>query len=191
MYMRKFAAAAMFATGAALAFAPLASASPTDPIDPTILNGEIATINSIFAGETTEAKIPSGDLTVTTNEFTTVISADAPKVTDPGQLTVLDNELYGVAPITAGISGDPGAYDVYNGALLRFDEAYNVEAYALANNGALDPNSADFFGNVPSAITSQGETATQAFDYLYNFAIGDLSGYFGTDLSFLDLGSGL
>ena len=32
-----------------------------------------------------------------------------------------------------------------NGAEIRFDEAYNVAAYALLNGGALDPNSADIF----------------------------------------------
>ena len=61
---------------------------------------------------------------------------DAP---DSGTPTTLDYELYGVSPI-AQAGSDPGAYEVFNGALGKFDDALNIELYALENGGAIDPN---------------------------------------------------
>jgi hypothetical protein len=187
MDIRKIAVVGGFAVGAALTLAPLASAVPTDPITPATLDSEIASINSLFSSETSFAQIPTADLTTATNAFTTVAPADAPVVTDPGQLTVLDYELFGVKPITAGLSPDPGAYDVDNGALIRFDEAFNVGLYALENNNAIDPNVADYFGSTTALAHALGETSgLNAAEYFYNFGIGDLSGFDATNLSFLD-----
>ena len=89
----------------------------------------------------------------------------------------------------AGLASDPGSYNDLNGALTEFDNAYNVELYSLSNSGALDTNVGDYIQNnaLDHALTL-GST-TDAFDYLYlyNFAIGDLSGFFDTNLSFLDI----
>jgi hypothetical protein len=92
--------------------APLASADPTEIT--TTVDSEIASLNSLFTGEAALA----GD-TVTTNganTFDTVPLADAP---DSGTPTTLDYELYGVNPI-AQAGSDPGAYDLFNGALGKF-----------------------------------------------------------------------
>ena len=182
MDIRKLAMVAGFAAGAALTLAPLASADPTEIT--TTVDSEIASLNSLFTGEAALA----GD-TVTTNganTFDTVPLADAP---DSGTPTTLDYELYGVNPI-AQAGSDPGAYDLFNGALGKFDDALNVELYALENGGAIDPNAADFFGTASSIATGlDSATATDAADYFYNFGIGDLSGFFDTNLSFLDIGA--
>jgi hypothetical protein len=69
--------------------------------------------------------------------LTADVAAAAPKTTVPGDVSPLEYELYGVAPITAGISSDSGSYDLFNGTLGEFDDAYNVELYALENGCAL------------------------------------------------------
>ena len=173
MDIRKLAMVAGFAAGAALTLAPLASADPTEIT--TTVDSEIASLNSLFTGEAALA----GD-TVTTNganTFDTVPLADAP---DSGTPTTLDYELYGVNPI-AQAGSDPGAYDLFNGALGKFDDALNVELYALENGGAIDPNAADFFGTAGSIATGlDSATATDAAEYFFNFGLGDLSGFFDT-----------
>ncbi|MGA8547237.1 MAG: hypothetical protein WB785_18550, partial [Mycobacterium sp.] len=65
--------------------------------------------------------------------------------------------------------------------------AYNVELYSLFNGGNLDTDIAGYIENnaINHALTL-GST-TDAFDYLWNFAVGDLGGFFQTDLSFLDI----
>jgi hypothetical protein len=173
-----------FAVGAAVTFAPLASADPTEIT--TTVDSEIASLNSLFTGEAALA----GDTVTTngTNTFDTVPLVDAP---DSGTPTTLDYELYGVSPI-AQAGSDPGAYDLFNGALGKFDDALNIELYSLENGGAIDPNAADFFGTASSITTGlDSATATDAAEYFYNFGIGDLSGFFDTNLSFLDIGSAI
>ena len=169
------------ATPAAAEAGGAVSAAVT-PITSTV-SSEVTSLNSLFAtevalgGKTADLIPPSA----TANPlFDTIPLADAPNTgTMP---TVLDYELYGVSPI-ANASSDPGAYDVFNGAEIRFDEAYNVAAYALLNGGALDPNSADIFGaSVPGADT----TAAEVVSLFYNDAIGDLSGFLQTNLSAFD-----
>ncbi len=54
--------------------------------------------------------------------------------------------LYGVKPFKAGVSGDTGAFNEFNGALTQFDNANNVEAYSAAN-GVLDTNVPDYIYN--------------------------------------------
>ncbi|UMB71304.1 hypothetical protein [Mycobacterium paraterrae] len=115
--------------------------------------------------------------------FDTIPLTDAPNAGTP---IGLDYELYGVSPLTQATS-DPGAYDVFNGAAIRFDDAYNVALYALLSYGALDTNPADYFDGTHITDALAGGTATYAFDYFYDYAIGDLSGFFGTNLSFLDI----
>jgi hypothetical protein len=100
----------------------------------------------------------------------------------------LDYELYGVDPLAAGPASDPGSYEVLNGALGKFDDAFNIELYALENGGAIDPNVADFIGSESSIDHALGlANATDAAEYFYNFGVGDLSGFFQADLSFLDI----
>jgi hypothetical protein len=148
------AAAAGFATGAALAFAPLAAADT--PITTTV-DSEIASLNSLFDSQATLAQVPVADITHHAGSFDTVLPADAPNVTDPGQLTILDYE--------------------FNGALGKFDDAYNVFLYAAQNNGAMDMNDADFIGSQSSIDHAQSLGVTGAEQYFFNFGVGDLEGY--------------
>jgi hypothetical protein len=182
--MRKIAVVGGFAVGAALSLAPLASAD--DGLTST-LDSEITSLNSIFSAEVALAGDPATDISggTTPGSFETVPLTDAPQT---GTLTPLDYELYGITPVQAGIASDPGAYEVFNGALGKFDDALNIEIYSLENAGAVDPNAADFIGSASSIATGLGEAnATDAFDYFWNFGVGDLSGFFDTNLSFLDL----
>jgi len=83
-----------------------------------------------------------------------------------GDPSILDYELYGVSPFVAGVSGDSGAYNDFNGALVEFDDAYNVYSYAFQNGGALDPTAADFFGTPTHIADALGRAnAMDAADY--------------------------
>ena len=191
MDIRKIAVVGGLAVGAALAFAPLASATPVDPTLVTdTLDSEISSENSLFEFEALLAG-DSADVTKGgAGVFDTIPLADVPKITDPAdasQLTTLEYELYGVNPIAAGISGDSGPFSEFNGALTEFDNAYNVEVYSLLDGGVLDTNVGDYIEN-SSLNTALGLTSTtDAFDYLWNFGVGDLSAFSGVDLSFLDI----
>jgi hypothetical protein len=186
MDVRKIAVVGSFAAGAALAFAPLASADT--PITST-LDNEIASLNSLFSGEAALAGVSSSDIQggTTAGSYESIIPADvatdAPKV---APFSTLDYELYGVSPGVAGVGSDSGSYDLFNGASGEFDNAFNVELYSFENSGALAP-SADLLatGDLNDALATG--TVTGAFDSFYNAAIGDLSGFFDTNLSFLDI----
>jgi len=172
MDIRRIAAAAGFATGAALTFAPLATADT--PITTTV-DSEISSLNSIFDGEAALAG-NSADIAHHTGSFDTILPADAPQTGTP---TLLDYERYGVNPIAAGPASDPGSYNVFNGALGKFDDAYNVYLYAAQNNGAMDMNDADFIGSASSIDHAQTLGVAGAEQYFLNFGLGDLEGYFG------------
>jgi len=182
MQIRKIAVVGGFAVGAALAFAPLASADDLTPV----IDSEISSLNSLFtldadlAGDGSAVIAPSA-----TNPFETIPLADAPQAINAAGLTNLDYELYGVNPIAAGIPNDPGSYEVFNGALTKFDDATNVLLYAAENKDALIP-AGDLFGN-HITDASAGGTDASAFEYFYNFAIGDLSGFLQENLSALDI----
>jgi hypothetical protein len=184
MNILKIVAVGGLAIGAATAFAPLASADDFA----SIIDSEISGENSLFQFEALLAG-DSADVmkAAAPGDFDTVPLSDAPQATDPSGLTVLDYELYGVSPIWAGIPADPGSYEVFNGAVTKFDDAYNVLLYAAENKDALVP-AGDLFGNhITDALT--GGTDAGAFEYFWNFAIGDLGGFFNMDLSSLDISS--
>ena len=82
-------------------------------------------------------------------------------------------------PLAADPAGDPGSYNVFNGALGKFDDAYNVFLYAAHNGGAMDMNDADFIGSQTSIDHAQSLGVTGAEQYFLNFGLGDLKGYFG------------
>lgn len=168
-----------FAVGAALAFAPLASADDLT----SVLDSEIASENSLFQLDTTLAGVPSSDYSVV-NGFDTINSNDISAVQGTGT-TPFDYLIYGVDPSKAGLATDPASYNDLNGAVTKFDDAFNVLLYAAENKDALIPAS-DLFGNdITNALA--GGTDASAFEYFYNFAIGDLSGFFQDNLSALDI----
>jgi hypothetical protein len=177
MNIRKIAVVGSFAAGAALAFAPLAAA---DPLTSTV-DSEISSLNALFTSDTTLAGVPSTDITggTTAGSFETIIPSVISAVQDSGT-TPFDYLVYGVNPTEAGLASDPGSYNVFNGALTEFDDALNVELYALENGGALDPNAADFIGSMSTIDTALGmANATDAAEYFFNFGLGDLEGFLG------------
>jgi hypothetical protein len=174
--IRKIAVVGGFAVGAALALAPLAAADT--PVDPSIIDSEITSLNSLFAADTTAAAVPTADIDTVANQFTTIFPAD---VTAVEKLPLFDDLVYGFNPTS--VTSDPGAYDVLNGALTKFDDALNVGIYALENAGSNVPL-ADFatdgvFGLSNTAATDlAAETASQAITTLLGDSYSDLLGYF-------------
>ncbi|OBG40275.1 hypothetical protein [Mycolicibacter heraklionensis] len=174
MNMRKIVVVGGFAAGAAFVLAPLASAD-TDPLAP-LVSSEIASMNFLFEGDAFLAG-DSADVVKHAGSFDTIPLADAPK-TDP---TFLDYLLYGLNPVAAGPASDPGAYNVYNGAMVQFDDGINSLLHAMSDNGAvLDWDSGDLFGgnSAMDIANSAGSGWEEAANYL-SFAWGDLMGYFG------------
>ena len=192
MDIRKIAVLGSFAAGAALAFAPLASADP-DPaaVNPDLvsstLSSEESLLNSIFVSDAALAG-DSSDVTgpTATNPFDIITPADVSTVQGNGT-TLFDDLIYGVDPVKAGLASDPGSFNDFNGALTQFDNAYDVELYSMFNNGVMDTNVADYIQNnaLDHALTL-GST-TQAFDFLWDSAVGDLSGFLQVPLTFLDI----
>ena len=181
MQIRKIAAAAMFATGASVALAPLASADPSEFAVST-LDSEIATQNSILetyallTGDT--ADITKGGTGVYDTINQTVTPHLVPGDASYGQVTPLETEIYGANPILAGISTDTGPYNVFNGALTEYYDAYNVLAFSAQNGGELDTNPADYLGSSSSiAHALDTGSVSGAYQYFTNFALGDLKGY--------------
>jgi len=170
MDIRKIAVVGGIAVGAALAFAPLASADT--PITTTV-DSEIASLNSLFTEETTLAGVPSAYITTGgTGVFDIIKPGD---VTAVELNTKFDDLLYGFNP--DNLTTDPGAYDLFNGALGEFDNAYNVGLYALENGGAFISAA-----GAPDDLIATGATsAALATDSLY----GELSTFF--DAGLLDL----
>lgn len=178
MNLRKIAAAAGIATGAAMAFAPLAAADT--PITTTV-DSEITSLNSMFTSDATLFGVGKDLIGPTAGQpFETISLAGAP---DAGTANSFDYFLYGLNPID-NASGDPGAYDLFNGSLAKFDDAINFGLYALENGGAALPSAdfaTDLFGaGVGSDLATQltGETATQAISTLFSDGMTDLAGYF-------------
>lgn len=180
MDIRKLAIVAGFAAGAAVALAPLASADSLT----SVIDSEIAGENSVFQLDALLAGVPSNDYALDGDGFDVVKTADVAFV-QGGGTTPFDYLIYGVNPTAAGLAGDPGSYNVFNGAETKFDDAFNVLLYAAENQNLLIP-AADLFGNHISDALAGGTDAS-AFEYFWNFAVGDLSGFFQTDLSAFDI----
>jgi hypothetical protein len=178
MKIRKIAVVGSFAAGAALALAPFAAADDLTPVVDT----EIASLNALFLSDAALV----GDFNEVTHptlpgEFSVVIPNDIGTVQDNGT-TPFDFLIYGVNPTEAGLASDPGAYNVFNGALVNFDDAYNVELWSLMNPGApIDTiPMADLFGSASGIAEALGTgTATGAITDFMTDGWNDLLGYFG------------
>jgi hypothetical protein len=181
MDIRKIAVVGGLAAGAALALAPLASADP-DPLTPFV-DSEVASMNALF--ESDAALV--GDFNFITHptvpgEFSVVIPNDISTVQDNGT-TPFDFLIYGVDPTKAGLASDPGAFTEFNGALVNFDDAYNVALFELFNPGApvTDIPTADLFGSASSIAEALGTSAAAGGpigDFLTD-GFNDLLGYLG------------
>ncbi|PQM51031.1 hypothetical protein [Mycolicibacter virginiensis] len=178
MNMRKIVVVGGFAAGAAFVLAPLASAD-TDPLAP-LVSSEVASMNFLFGTDAFLAGVPSTDVTMGPQGFEIIKPADIPTVQDDGK-TLFDFLVYGLNPTMAGLATDPGAYSVFNGAMVPFDDSINSLLYAMMNNGAvLDWDSGDLFGgnSAMDIANSAGSGWEEAANYP-SFAWGDLMGYFG------------
>ncbi|MDT5278562.1 MAG: hypothetical protein QOG95_5494, partial [Mycobacterium sp.] len=86
--------------------------------------------------------------------------------------TTLDTLLFGFNP--ASVSGDPGAYDVLNGSLGEFLNAFNVEDYSLLNGGDILPV-ADLIGTHADLLNG---TVSEAITGFLQLGVSDLAGFF-------------
>jgi hypothetical protein len=180
MNIRKIAVVGGFAVGAAVAFAPLASAD-TD-ITPTV-DSEITSLNTLFSDEATLAGVPSADITggTTAGTFETILSGDVAAVEGTGATlgtTPFDELLYGFNP--ANLTTDPGAFDLFNGALGEFDDAFNVGLYAAENGGALVPTSdigVDLIGTGAATTALGTDSVTGAVGTFLEAGVNDLTGF--------------
>jgi hypothetical protein len=180
MDIRKIAVVGGFAAAAALTSAPLASA---DPLTATV-DSEIASLNSIFE---TDAAIAGDSADVTlggTGVLDTILPADAP---DVAPLTTLDYELYG--PWASSLIGlnnltsqlpfldpEPGAQDVFNGALVEFDDAYNTLASLLFGGGDSIP-ATDLIGAYDISLDDGTLADPALFANFVNTGVTDLLAY--------------
>jgi hypothetical protein len=182
MQIRKIAVVGGLAAGAALAFAPLASADDLS----SVVSGEESLLNSIFVGDADAAGVGSDVTAATsTNPFDIITPADIATVQGSGATlgtTPFDYLIYGVDPTAAGLASDPGSYNVFNGALTEFSDATNVELYSLLNNGDLISGASaasDLFGSPSEIATALGtDSVTGAASDFFNAGLGDLAGFF-------------
>jgi hypothetical protein len=160
--------------GHAHSAAATAAADPAATDITSTVNSEVASLNALFTSDAALA----GDYNFITHPtdpgiFSIVIPNDIGTVQDNGT-TLFDYLVYGVNPSEAGLADDPGAYNVLNGALTEFDNAYNVELYSLLNGGDIAP-ATDVFSHAD--FLNDG-VATAVSDYL-QLGWSDLLGYFG------------
>jgi hypothetical protein len=117
-----------------------------------VVDAEISSVNSLFDTEAVLSGIPVSDV-----DTAGIFDFVSPSDVTPTELTALDKFLYGLDPLQA--SFEPESYDVFNGALANFDDAFNIELYSALNGGVLDPDSADVFGSA-SDISAALDTNT-------------------------------
>ncbi len=171
MDIRKI-AVGVFAAGAALALAPVASADDLT----TTVDSEIASLNSIFESQAALAG-DSADVTLGgTGVLDTILQADAP---DAAPFTTLDYELYGPWASVLPLDAEPGAYDVFNGALVEFDDAYNTAVSLLFTGDALI-SPTDLLGVADAALDDGSLTDAALFGDYLNTGIADLFAYFSS-----------
>jgi hypothetical protein len=171
MNIRKIAAVGSIVAGAALAFAPLAAADDLT----TTVDAEISSLNSLFESEVAVAG-DTADLTQATDVLDTILPADAP---DVAPLTTLDYELYG--PLADLLNGPfdaaPGAQDVFDGALVEFDDAYNTLASFALGDAVISPS--DLLGVADAGLDDGTLTDAALFGTFLNTGVSDLVAWFG------------
>ncbi len=172
MNIRKLAAVGSIVAGAALAFAPLAAADDLT----TTVDSEIASLNSLFESQAALAG-DSADVTLGgTGVLDTILPADAP---DVAPLTTLDYELYG--PLADLLNGPfdaaPGAQDLFDGALVEFDDAYNTLASFALGDAVISPS--DLIGATDISTAMGGATDAAMFGTFLDTGFSDLVAWFG------------
>lgn len=180
MNMRKIVVVGGFAAGAAFVLAPLAAAD-TDPLA-SVVDSEIASMNFLFGIDTFFSGVPATDITSGPLGFD-IINPDAVDMVQDDGSTLFDHLVYGFNPSVAGMATDPGAYSIYNGAMVPFDDGINSLLYAFMNNGDVldwDGGTGDLFGGTSMENIAIGADSgwAEAMSY-FQFAWGDLMGFFG------------
>jgi hypothetical protein len=157
-----------FGESATPAAADGAAASPAAAFDITpTLTSEVNALNSLFTLDTTLAAVPSTDVTPGADGFLVINPADA-----ADDNSIFNTLVFGLNP--DNVSPDPGAYDVFNGALTEFANAYNVGLVSLLDpTNMFDP--ADIFGTHAEFLA--GGSAAAIGEFL-NLGFQDLLGYF-------------
>jgi hypothetical protein len=180
MDIRKIAVVGGFAVAAALTSAPLASADDLT----TSVDSEISSLNSIFESDAAIAGDSADVVTGGTGVLDTIPPADAP---DAAPLTTLDYELYGPWASVLSENGDlfdpaPGAQDVFNGALVEFDDAYNTLASLLlgdAFTGDVIPTT-DLIGLADQGLDDGTLADPALFASFVNTGLTDILTFFTT-----------
>lgn len=180
MNMRKIVVVGGLAAGAAFGLAPLAAAD-TDPLA-SVVDSEIASMNFLFGIDTFLSGVPAADIIEGPLGFN-IINPDAIDTVQDNGSTLFAHLVYGFNPLEAGLATDPGAYSIFNGAMVPFDDGINSLLYAFMNNGAVldwDGGTGDLFGGSSMEAIANGADSgwSEAADY-FQFAWGDLMGYFG------------
>jgi hypothetical protein len=173
--IRNIAVLGGLAAGAALAFAPLAAA---DTLGDAV-SGEESLLNSIFVSDATLANVPASDYSLV-DGFDVINAADIATVQGDGT-TPFDFLVYGLNPAD-NLATDPGSYNVLNGALTEFSDAYNIELFSLLNpSAAIDTIPAtDLIGSsetIADAFANGTGSASDVATYFFEFGANDLSGF--------------
>ncbi|MDD7814842.1 hypothetical protein PP713_19975 [Mycobacterium sp. CSUR Q5927] len=179
MSMRKITVIGGLAAGAAFALAPLASAEDPDPLA-LIVQNEISSMNFLFGTDAFLAGVPASDITIGAQGFDVITPGDVATVQGDGT-TAFDHLLYGSNPVEAGLASDPGAYNVFNGSVVQFDDGINSLLYALSNSGGvLGWDSGDLFGGTSAMDIANGATTgwEEASQY-FQASLADSAGFFG------------
>jgi hypothetical protein len=132
------------------------------------LTSEISSLNSMFETDAALTGVPTADLVTPVSGFDTLV----PGLTESPQLSAFETAVFGFNPDS--VSPDPGSYDLLNGALGQFDNAYNVGLFSLLDpTGTFDPT--DIIGT-HAAFLNDG--ATVAIGEFLQQGFTDLLGYF-------------
>lgn len=153
-----------------------AAADPAATLVPitTTVSGEVSSLNSIFTTDATLFGVGNDLIAPTAGQpFETISLAGAP---DTAPFNSFDYFLYGLNPAANAVD-DPGAYDLFNGSLAEFSNAYNVELFSLLNPGVAADMipAADIIGSHADFLT--GSVSTAVTDFL-TLGWNDLLGFF-------------
>ena len=142
-------------------------AAVTD-IDST-LTSEVTSLNGLFDSDATARR----DSPATSSHGTGVLPFDTIPLADTQRASSTPC-VFGVNPASRQ-SADPGSYDVLNGALGEFDNAYNVELFSLLNGGDILPASRPDRNPRRLARTVLSPKPSPAS---FRLGVSDLLGYF-------------
>ncbi len=93
--------------------------------------------------------------------------------------TTLDYELYGPWASVLTLDPEPGAYDLFNGALVEFDDAYNTLAsLAFTTDAVISPT--DLLSVADAALDDGSLTDAALFAEFFNTGVSDVVAYFTT-----------